>query len=275
MDKDSSIQMLLDRGGSNMIRKTKRKVNLLDIRVNPMIMGRHPIEIGTPHLLQTDEEEFEKVFQKIDIIEVADFVRSTKSVTQTPKERRIRRHVRLAEEAKLPDFRRPVLDPSLIDYRWQIIYCQGRQPAIGRTAIWWEQAALSFMPEKNSRLSDEIRNDVFLAFLTKELVEKEKYKKKEAWHAVCVDSKWIGNYYDSQNMGSSDYEQTGKRRMGRFFDLGNTKKILKSSQMSNTYLSAGGSMNHRGRYSPLATVKEIQNPENSCEDGVGVIITDV
>lgn len=250
------------------------RVDLLGIRVSPMIMGKTPIEIGSPRGLLIGSKEFEKVFQIVNIREVADFLGNTKNITKATKEERIRRHVRYAEKMQMPNFRRPVLDPSFIGYRRSIIYCQGKDPAVGKTARWWGKAALDFMPEKNSRLSDEIREDVYLASLVKELVEEEGYKEKEAWRAVCINSSKIGNYCDSKN-GGTDFEKTGRRRYGRYFDLGNTKKIIQVSEDSESYLLAGGSINCHGRFSSLATRRKISDPDNTCEDGIGVIITDV
>ena len=71
------------------------------------------------------------------------------------------------------------------------------------------------------------------------LILKEKgYEVKDAWKAVCDQSKDLGHYWDSEN-AKHDFEDTGSRQIGEWCDLGNTCKITEDDEVGGFSLVGG------------------------------------
>ncbi|MGN1270760.1 MAG: hypothetical protein ACI4UX_02050 [Clostridia bacterium] len=166
------------------------------------------------------------------------------------------------------DFRKPVIDPS-IDEKGRIFFKMGSQPAIGKSAIWWEKNAKKYMPQKNSRLGTLNEYYAFLAILIKELISTG-WKKSEAWLAVCDDSVDLGHFCNSKNT-KGDFELTGNRKVILWYDLANTYKILGNSYTG--FFLASGTYFASSREYPLAdielTFSNMNIPRNG---GVGWIV---
>ena len=105
------------------------------------------------------------------------------------------------------------------------------------------------------------------------MVEEEKYKVKDAWKAVCVNSKDIGHYHDSKNP-KRDFERTGSRKVGKWYDLGNTYKIVKRHGALG-FVRFGGDYNDVGSFSPLASVYTIDDSNYRYKYSVGELVLDV
>ena len=179
---------------------------------------------------------------------------------------------RLIEAIKsgLQDFRSPIMDPSLDKYG-NIRYKVGKKPAVGKAGIWWKIKAKEFLPEKESRLGLTKERIAFLALLMKELVAEWSYSVSDAWKAVCDQSKDIGHYIDSINP-KSKLEPTGSRKVGRLYDVGNTRKITKGEDYG--FYLWGGDYNNYGDLYTLATVYFINH---CCDlyDSIGWIVLSV
>ena len=125
------------------------------------------------------------------------------------------------------DFRRPIIDPS-INEKGEIFFEFGNKPAVGKSILWWEKDAKKYKPSKHSRLGTLNEYYAFLGFLIKELIGNG-LEKPEAWLAVCDDSRNLGHFCDSKN-ANDEFELTGNRKVGKWYDLGNTYKIFGNSK---------------------------------------------
>ena len=175
-----------------------------------------------------------------------------------------------AIKSGLQDFRAPIMDPSLDKYG-NIRYKAGKKPAVGKSAAWWEIKVKEFLPEKESRLGLTKERIAFLALLMKELVAEWGYSVSDAWKAVCDQCKDIGHYRDSINP-KSKLEPTGSRKVGRWYDLGNTRKITKGEAYS--FLLVGGVYYSYGDLYTLAKVYIVDSYFNRC-DSVGWTVLSV
>lgn len=130
------------------------------------------------------------------------------------------------------------------------------------------------MPEKNSRMRDDLEHDVVLGVMQiKYLVEEKGYEAKKAWQAVCVDSRELGNYYNSKGE-KGKLESTGNRPVGKCFDLANTCKIVKRRDTSGFVLFGGCYVNFSYNY-PLADADSIGDPNNNYFGNVGELVLEV
>lgn len=222
--------------------------------------------------LQAGSKEFEEMFPIVDIENVSLQDSFMSYEPENNLEKRVKSNIIRAKELGMKNFRKPCMDPSFADDGETIIYCAGVKPAVGQSAVWWNENAPKFMPEKNSRQIDDLEKDVSLGIIIKYLVE-EKYKVKDAWKAVCVNSKDIGHYHDSKNP-KGDFERTGSRKVGKWYDLGNTCKIVKRRGASG-FVLFGGDYFNRGDYFPLADACTFCNSVDAYFDSVGELVLDV
>lgn len=223
--------------------------------------------------LRAGSEEFEKMFPIVDIENVSLQDSFMQYEPENDTEKRVKSNIRKAKEFGMKNFRKPCMDPSLADDGETIIYCAGKKPAVGKSADWWEENAPNFMPEKNSRQIDDLEKNVSLGIIIKCLVEEKKYKVRDAWKTVCVDSKDIGHYCDSENPKGS-FERTGSRKVGKWYDLGNTCKIVKRRGASG-FVLFGGTYGNDGNLFPLADAYAIDNPNIEYCYSVGELVLNV
>lgn len=223
---------------------------------------------------QFSSKEFEEMFPIVDIesVSLGDSFMQYEPITN--RGNRIKKSIIEAKRIGMKNFRIPAMDPSLDDDGETIIYCAGRKPATGKSPNWWYENAPRFMPNKNSRMRDELEHDVVLGVMQiKYLVEEKGYKVAEAWMAVCVDSKDLGHYLNSENP-RYQYERTGSRQIGKCFDLGNICKIVKKRDASG-FMIFGGKFTNFGSDYPLAFAVDILTPGDDYFDSVGELVLDV
>lgn len=223
--------------------------------------------------LQAGSKEFEEMFPIVDIENVSLQDSFMSYEPENNLEKRVKSNIIRAKELGMKNFRKPCMDPSFADDGETIIYCAGEKPAVGRPAVWWNENAPKFMPEKNSRQIDDLEKDVSLGIIIKYFVEEEKYKVKDAWKAVCVNSKDIGHYRDSKNP-KGDFERTGSRKVGKWYDLGNTCKIVKRHGASGVVLFGAFYLNCGDSY-PLADAHAINFSFVGYFNSVGELVLDV
>ena len=169
---------------------------------------------------------------------------------QTNRERVFKRLISEAIKNGLKDFYRPVLDPSFNDDMTGICYEFGKQPAVGKSYVWWVDTAKEFM--QNSRLGTRYEYVAFLGVLIKKLVEKG-WTVTKAWNAMCTDSKELGHYWNSDNAKRA-FEDTGSREVCGFYDLANTCKILAEDKEVGGFWLAGGSYFNNSDFFTLADI---------------------
>ena len=175
-------------------------------------------------------------------------------------ERELKELLEEAIRSGVKDFYRPCLDPSFNE-DGGICYKAGSKPAVGRSYNWWKEAAEGFMPERGSRLGTRLEYVAFLGVLIKELVS-EGMSINQAWNAVCNDSKELGHYWNSKN-AKYEFEPTGARKVGRFYDLANTCKILAEDEEAGGFWLAGGSCISDSYDGPLA---DLDCRDDRCDD---------
>lgn len=166
----------------------------------------------------------------------------------TGREIRLKKLLKEAIQKGIKDFYRPCMDPSF-NKDGGICYIAGKMPAVDKSYEWWKMVAESFMPERGSRLGTKLEYVAFLGVLIKELVS-EGWSVKKAWDAVCNDSKELGHYWNSKN-AKYDFEPTGSRKVGRFYDLSNTFKILAEDEKIDGFWLTGGGWCYDSEYAPL------------------------
>lgn len=188
---------------------------------------------------------------------------------ETNSEEKIYVEITEAIRSGLSDFRVQRMDPSF-DNDGNICYRAGLRPAIGVSAIWWQKNAKEFMPEKGSRLGTVKERVAFLALLIKYLIEKCNYSIREAWKAVCYQSKDLGHYRDYKEK-THDIEPTGSRQIGEWFDLANTCKII-LDEVTGKLSLASGCYDDFGCGFPLASIYRCNNVTVKSDSNVGWIV---
>lgn len=191
---------------------------------------------------------------------------------ETSKQKKFKDSLISAIKIGLTDFRAQRMDPSL-DENGKIYYQAGKMPAGDKSAKWWIDNAKAFIPEKTSRLGTTNERIAFLGLLIKYLVEEKVYTLTEAWRVVCDQSKELGHYYDSED-AKHELEATGSRRIGEWYDLSNTCKIMFNNK--KTYASlACGSFKINGDLYPLSFISNFLDPYATFSNFVGWIVMDV
>lgn len=128
-------------------------------------------------------------------------------------------------QSGLSDFWRPNMDPSFDETRESICYVAGKIPATGKPEYWWKNVVTR---KVGLQLGSVKQYVAFIGCLIKKLVE-EGWPVSQAWYAVCIDSKSLGNYMNLRKTSDGvkpELEMTGSREVCGFYDLSNTYKIL-------------------------------------------------
>ncbi len=129
------------------------------------------------------------------------------------------------------------------------------------------------MPEKGSRIGTTKERIAFLGLLIKYLIEEKGYTISDAWKAVCDQSKDLGHYWDSDD-AKHDFEDTGSRQVGEWYDLANTYKIIVDDEEGGFSL-VGGNYDYYGYDYPLADVNSIIFPNYEYFFSVGWLVLSV
>lgn len=191
---------------------------------------------------------------------------------ETKEQRKFKNALISAIKSGLSDFRAQRMD-ACFDEEGNICFKAGMKPAVGKSPNWWKETAKKFMPEKGSRLGTTKERIAFLGLLIKYLIEEKGYTVSNAWKAVCDQSKDLGHYWDSEN-AKHDFEDTGSRQVGEWYDLANTCKITVDDE-AGCFSLVGGNFFNCGINYPLEGVFGIYDPVNACNSGVGWIVLSV
>lgn len=139
-----------------------------------------------------------------------------------------------------------VNDPSMDNGKLQFV--PGFKPAVGYTYNELEELA----KENGLRLGTKDEYILFLGWLITSLIN-EGWSEKDAWFAVCTDSKDLGHYCDSAD-AKNDFEPTGSRMIVGKGDLANTYKILAKDEKAGGFWLAGGDYCDGGDFGLLANL---------------------
>ena len=216
-------------------------------------------------------EIFERMFPVVNASKLCLFDEFLKHIPETKNQYECKSGIIRAIKNDISDFRAPIMDPSF-DEKGKLCYKAGMKPAIGKSPIWWEETFKELMPSKNSRIGDQCHRYAFLGVIIKELVEKLNYTVTQAWRAVCDDSIDLGNYGESQN-SIPDFEPTGSRAIYIWCDLGNTCKIVKSSD--SNFLLFGDDYMSDGKTCSLSATRDINLSTYNYNNSVGWLVLDV
>lgn len=192
---------------------------------------------------------FDEVFDLIEAESLSLREKFMRYKPQTTKEKLAKALITEAIKKGVKNFYRPKYDPSIAE-NGGIQFVAGKKPALDKTYEWWDNAAKLYNPERNSRLGTRLEYGAFLGVLIKTLVEQGN-SIEWAWQAVCWDSKELGHYWNSEN-AKHNYEPTGSRYVGGFYDLGNTIKILKEEGETGGFWNAGGCFHCFSFMTPLS-----------------------
>lgn len=221
--------------------------------------------------LQIGSEEFERMFQIVNIEDI--ILKKERFMQYVPEERdeaRVKDNIIRAKEIGMKNFRIPIMDPSLSDDEETIIYCPRKKPAIDKSVQWWYENIPKIMPEKNSRMCDDMEYDVFLGITQiKQLVDNG-CEVRRAWKKICTE------WSEDKEITESDLEFTGSRLSGKFYDLPNTYKIVKKRGASFFVFFGGRPVNFFIFHNyPFAVSDDIKNPETTLKNSIGVARLDV
>lgn len=215
------------------------------------------------------QEEFEQIFPIIDISELIGH-KLLEHEPQTEEQKRLLGYILKGIEIKLPPFRVPIMDPSL--EKGRIVFKPGLKPAVGHSAKWWNESWGIFLPSKNSRSATELHWSAVLGNLMMHLVD-DGYSVAEAWEGTCDDSRNLGHYWNSDD-AKHYLEPTGSRKVGSFYDLANTCKVLKEWSGFGYFL-AGGYYGNNGKACPLADIEVYYFRRDLFQNSVGLLVMDV
>ena len=175
-------------------------------------------------------------------------------------------------KGRLHTFTCMTIDPSVKDGK--LVYQKGLPIKTGFSQKQWAKMLKEYNPSRNSRQMTRTEYTCRNLFLIQRLVESG-YEIKEAWEAVCDDSRKIGHYCNSDNP-KKDFESTGSREVYGFCDLGNARKFIAEDPWDETggFWYAGG---YYYSYSDCFTVSDLDHFSNvdDCDNnGVGMLALD-
>ena len=164
------------------------------------------------------------------------------------------------------DFYRPVFDPSF-DEEENIVYEEGKRPAIGKSFKWWEEKA----KEIGGNIATRNEYIAFLGVLLKNLVE-DGESIPNAWSIICSLS---DTESDAKQNKSTKHiiEDTGSKKLGMFYDLTNTYKLCKEDEYRETggFLIAGGLLFGDKTNYPISALGKCYEVDYKHQDAVGEI----
>ena len=219
-------------------------------------------EVLTEEEIKGTQEYIEKYFPIVPASTFSIEDEAFKHEPKTDRQKQFKDMLFTAIKSGLSDFRAQRMDPSL-DEEGNICFCVGKSPAIRRSIKWWDENAKKFMPEKESRIGSVEQRIAFLGALIKHFVEEKVYTVEEAWKAVCDQSKYLGYYADSPDSPNiyQSFDRTGSRKVGKWYDLGNTYKICFDDQEGG-FVYVGGHYESYGNESPLADIGGVEKDKN-------------
>lgn len=196
---------------------------------------------------------------------------------------------------RLKDFRAQRMDPCFDEAHNICFKAGMKPAIMNEGPYVWEKIAKEFLPRKGSRLGTATERIAFLGVLMKYLIEENGYDVRDAWEAVCgKKGNEIAHYYNSKNLKIesfmkelieekgytmseamhaisgqdeklTDYwnskvikdelDDTGSRKVGEWYDLGNTFKITLDDWSMGVWYTRGSN------YEITESYKRINDPE--------------
>lgn len=143
-----------------------------------------------------------------------------------------------------------ILEPS-VDDDDNIYFAMGADPGTGYSAVWWNNNATKFCPERESRNLSFDEYFMILAHLIK--------NGDITWKEAAEDSRMKGNFWNSPS-SLHKMEKTGTRKCGEFYGfVGNTYKYVKYARACGYALMGGSCYDNGGSY-PVVDAYTIYGP---------------
>lgn len=216
-------------------------------------------------------ESLEEIFRLVEASKLSLTDKFMKYSPNTPRVNEFKSILTAVIQRGVKDFYHPKYDPSFSYMGKNIEYVAGRRPAVGRSYLWWYETARTFCRERGSRLGSWEEYVAFMGVIIKSLVEGG-WDPYAAWLAVCEDSKDLAHYKNSK-YSIRDFEMTGSREICGWFDLGNTCKIISSTQgVVGNCLVVGASFGNTSKGFPLAAQGQYAPRSNPFYLSVGWIV---
>ena len=206
-----------------------------------------------------NETNVEELFHLVEASKLSindDFL---KREPKTKTEAQFMKRIIAAINFGVKDFSAQAMDPS-VDENGRIYFRKGSKPGVGKSAKWWLENAPKY--RANCRPGTPFERDAFLATLIK--------RGLATWEQVCNHSEEIGHYWDSKD-AKHDFELTGSRPVGEFYDLGNAYKIT-YDEKACVFWHGGGCYGNHGYGSPLSDVCDGCNPFGVLVFSVGWLV---
>lgn len=189
-------------------------------------------------------------------------------IPKTEKQRELKEKIENVIRIGVPDFRHSIIDPS-VNQQGEIYFEMGQKPGIGYTMKWWEDNAKKIFPSKNSRVGSDSQYYAFLAVLMRDAIrdlieseflntirrfhimagysteeEVDEVVKESIWGNFCDDSSPIAYYCDTMDKENwtkhgFQIQRTGSMPYGKWYDLANTLKIVKSKESGKLLFMSG------------------------------------
>ena len=176
---------------------------------------------------------------------------------------------------ELPVFACMAIDPSIVN--GQIVYGKGMIPAVGYNYPFWKRVLREYDPTRNSRMMSKTEY-VYRNMLIVQQLYENGWSVEDSWKAVFRDSKKVGVFRHSIE-GKSEMQPTGSYKIGDFYDLGNTRKLLTRDFYQNRpkvekiYIGGGCYDNLSGLH-PVGLVQEFALVNTELFVAVGMLALD-
>ncbi len=256
------------------------KKNIIEAEKGMKFTNVKIINGGSAIEVYIEPEKREKYKEKtlddfLELIEVSSLSKRDKVFRYKPENHSqeiVKKGIFKAIDMNLKDFMVFTISPSL-DENDKLIYKEGTYPIIEKSVEWLYEKCQKLYPERNSRIGDENHYYAFLGYLIKYLVEKKKQSIDDAWFVVCDDSKSLGNFLNTELI-ENELEKSGSRAIGKFYDLGNTYKIIRDSGSETKFSLAGGCYKDLSYLAPLSNIVPLISIKRNMKNAVPWIVCD-
>lgn len=241
------------------------------------ILAKFEIEEETEKIEEeTEKNETSSIFESELECRIDPNLFAGEWLNHQPTTRRQKETLNLYLDAKakgrLHTFTCMTIDTSVKDGK--LVYQKGLPIKTGFSQKQWEKMLKEYNPSRNSRQMTRTEHACRNLFLIQRLVESG-YEIKEAWEAVCDDSRKIGHYRNSDNH-KNDFEPTGSREVCGFCDLGNAWKFIAEDSWDEAggFWAAGGGYYSNGYDFPVADLGHCYDVDFDYRSGVGMLALD-
>lgn len=218
------------------------------------------------------KNQIKKLFHVVEVDKLSIEDKFLQYEPETKIEELLKKDIIEAIEKRIPNFRAPIMAPSEDEFG-NIIFKKGCKPAVGHYANWWKERIKYLLPEKNARMGSMLQHAAFLAILIKKLIKEKEFTVREAWKAICFDSRVLINP-DIPNNQKLEFQLTGTPEIGKWCDLTSVGRLLKKKGPHELLLAHGCSDLKNSRFC-LADIITVFAFNGNFTSAVAWIVMDV